>query len=101
MIVCDDGLLRDSEGYIAVALSDRYGQIGSKFKVTLSTGIEIKLVKVDVKQTKHLTNACYDSAGAVIEFVVCTELLPSEVTTTGSVGAMFGGTIERIQIKND
>ena len=54
-----DGLLRDKEGYIAVALGSKYGDIGDKFIVKLSTGKEVKVIKADEKSDKDTINGCF------------------------------------------
>ena len=74
MVVNEKGLLETTDGYIGVALGSYFGEIGNKYIITLSTGIELKVVKVDEKSDRHTNNGCeqkYDKS--VIEFVIDTE----------------------------
>lgn len=76
LIVGDDGIIRDSEGYIAAALGSYFGPIGScwEFKLIDDDGIEkiLYIIKADQKQDRH-TNE-YNINGIantdIIEFVV-------------------------------
>ena len=69
------GYLQTEDGYIGVALGSYFGDIGSKFIVELSTGKELKLIKVERKDDKHtdrnnfIGSANYD----IVEFVVDTK----------------------------
>lgn len=97
MTVCDDGLLRDEDGFIGVALSNRHGTVGDRFILYLSSGIELKVVMCDIKSSKHLANNCTDSSGAMVEFVVDTNLIANDVRMAGSFDIIFEGKIERIE----
>ena len=69
--ICNDGLLRDKEGYIAVALGSRYGEVGDKFIIKLSTGKDIKVIKADEKSDKDTVNGCFHKTdGSMIEVIV-------------------------------
>lgn len=73
MSVNDKGLLVDDEGYIGVALGSYFGEIGSKYIFTLSTGKIIKVVKIEAKADEHTNNGCEQKWDrSVIEFVVDT-----------------------------
>lgn len=92
-----NGLLKTKDGeFVGVAMSSRYGTIGDKFKIELSSGQTFKCVLVDIKSNRHLKNACSDSSGAMIEFVVDTDLIDEKAWQSGSFDFMFNGTIERI-----
>lgn len=95
----EHGLLYTSDGYIAIALSGQYGGIGTKYQVTLSSGMVINVIIADIKSQSHLTNNCTDSNGAMIEFVTDSSQLPSEVWQTGSLDCMFKGTITKLERK--
>ncbi len=72
------GLLKDSEGYIGVALGSYFGAIGSKFIVTLDTGTVLKLVKVEAKADSHCVDGFYQKwDGSIIEFVIDTAIAGS------------------------
>jgi hypothetical protein len=65
------GLLYDKDGFIGVALGSYFGTIGDRFIFTLSTGIELKLIKVEEKSDHHTINGCEHKLDhSVIEFVV-------------------------------
>jgi hypothetical protein len=51
--VSDDGLLRDADGFIAVALGSYFGDIGSRYIFILDSGIELPVIKIDRKADKH------------------------------------------------
>lgn len=69
--VSKDGLLRNNNGSIAVALSSRYGKIGDELIITLSTGKKLQVVKVDEKAEKDLINNCYHACdNSMIEVLV-------------------------------
>ena len=71
MEVNEQGLLVDEDGYIGVALGSYFGDIGTKYQITLSTGIVLDVVKVEAKSDRHTNNGCeqmYDKS--VIEFVI-------------------------------
>lgn len=71
MTVNDEGFLVDKDGRIGVALGSYFGKIGSKFDFTLSTGIVLKVVKVEAKSDSHTVNGCYQKYDkSVIEFVI-------------------------------
>ena len=66
-----DGLLRDKDGYIAVALGNYYGKVGDRFIIKLSTNKEVKVIKSDTKANKDTTNKCYhNSDGSMVELIV-------------------------------
>ena len=67
----DSGMLLDEHGFTGVALGSYFGDIGSRFVFTLSTGIELKLVKVEAKADVHVNNGCeHKKDKSVIEFVI-------------------------------
>lgn len=66
-----DGLLYDKDDYIGVALGSYFGPLGSRYIFILSTGIELKVVKVEAKSDRHTNNGCEQSDDhSVIELVV-------------------------------
>lgn len=71
LMTINDGLLYSDDGYIGVALGSYFGDIGSKFIFKLSSGVELKLIKVEEKSDKHTNNGCdHQEDKSVIEFVV-------------------------------
>lgn len=91
MQVHKDGFLRDSEGYIGVALGSALGTVGDKFEFVLDTGIVLKVVIIDRKADKDTHKGFYHkSDGSVIEFVVNTKS-PSMVKNKWGNGLIWSG----------
>lgn len=87
MTVGEDGLLRDEDGNIGVALGSHFGDIGSKYEVVLDTGITFNVVKIDEKADVHVNNGCqHKQDGSVIEFVI-----DSSKFTKSSNGYVWSG----------
>lgn len=62
LTVCDDGYLRDKDGFIAAALGSYFGgyhadSIGTRWVFVCKDGTEIPIVKVDIKQNNHTLDA--------------------------------------------
>lgn len=84
-----EGLLFDSDGYIGVALGSYFGKIGDRFIITLSSGRELKVIKVEEKSDRHTINGCQQyQDNSVIEFVVDIE---SNTYYIGSNGLIANG----------
>ena len=65
------GFLYDKDGFLAVALGYRFGDIGTRYYITLDTGIILPVINTDEKAPKDASNGCeVDINGTVIEFVV-------------------------------
>lgn len=119
LTVCDDGYLRDKDGFIAAALGSYFGgyhadSIGTRWVFVCKDGTEIPIVKVDVKQNEHTMDAehkigiisgRYDKygnpvrTGEYIEFYIdvnkingleYTNLNPCINTTPGMDGVIVG-----------
>ena len=52
------GLLYDKDGFLAVALGYAFGEIGSRYYMTLDTGIVLPLIKADEKDPKDASDGC-------------------------------------------
>lgn len=81
LTVCDDGMLRDSDGRVAVALGSYFGEIGSTWRFYLDDNGIIKtvdVIKADAKADidTEADNIIGIPAGDVIEFVVNSEAFP-------------------------
>lgn len=71
IIVGNDGLLYDEDGFIGVALGTAFGQVGDKFIVELDNGHIIKVIKVETKSDAHTIDGMYHKTdGSVVEFVI-------------------------------
>lgn len=72
--ICEDGFLRDSDGFIGVAMGSKFGPIGSRYVCHLDNGKEIKVIKVEAKADQHTVNGfCGYVAYDIIEFVIDTK----------------------------
>ena len=100
-----EGLLFDDDGYIGVALGSYFGEIGDRFIFTLSTGIVLKLIKIEEKSDRHTNNGCEQKFDhSVIEFVVDLESNSFYIGSNGLIAngnfnhlKYFKGSIVRIQ----
>lgn len=84
----DYGHYRYSEkgiDYYVVALGSYYGDIGDKFRFTLSNGTILYVIKGDEKSDTQTVNGCYHPDGSVIEFIIDT------YTVTNSYNNFNGG----------
>ena len=76
IMICEDGFLRDNEGFIGVAMGSYFGPIGSRYICHLDTGKDIKVVKVEAKDTEHTFDGfCGNTSYDIIEFVIDTKAL--------------------------
>lgn len=69
------GFLQTNDGFIGVAMGSYFGDIGSKFIIELSTGKQIKVIKVERKADIHtdFRNFAGSDNLDIIEFVVDTK----------------------------
>lgn len=56
--------------YYAVAMGTYFSDVGSKYLITLDTGKSFKVIKVDTKDDKDVTNYMIDQNGGIIEFII-------------------------------
>lgn len=98
----DENGLRKVDEYYCAALGTYYnGNIGDKFLVTLSTGVQFKMILCDVKSDAHTdsTHRYTRSNGCVIEFYVDRNKLNPKVKTSGNISSIpgFEGDITNIE----
>lgn len=88
LTVCDDGMLRDNDGYIAAALGSAFGPIGSRYVFVLEGGKELLIIKADQKQDQcTCENNIFGLANwDIIEFIVDTSKMP-----VWNNGYVYGG----------
>lgn len=96
----DEFGLRRVNGAYCVALGTYYGDVGDTFRLTLSTGVQVLVIKCDTKSDSHtdsshrytLKNNC------MAEFLVDTSKLSRVISTTGNVstGTELEGSIVSI-----
>ena len=95
-----DGFRRIGDDY-CVALGTYYGQVGDRFRITTDRGNVYTVQMADAKG--YDSNGWYHVAGNgkinLVEFIVATECLPSEVTVMGDCGILenIGGNIIKIE----
>ncbi|MBQ9328242.1 MAG: hypothetical protein IJ225_06870 [Solobacterium sp.] len=69
------GFLYDRDGFLACALGYQFGEVGTRYYVTLESGIVLPLIKTDEKDPKDASDGCkVDINGSVIEFVIDSEI---------------------------
>ena len=89
--VDDKGFLVTEDGFIGVALGTYFGPVGTKYIFTLDTGIELKVVKVEIKSDKHTCEHHYKAgSNDVIEFVIDTKAAYMQENIWGN-GLIFQG----------
>lgn len=89
--VDDKGFLVTEDGFIGVALGTYFGPVGTKYIFTLDSGIELKVVKVEVKSDKHTCENNYKAgSNDVIEFVIDTQAQYMQDNIWGN-GLIFQG----------
>lgn len=103
-----DGLRRQTDDFV-VAMGTYYGEVGDRYKVTLTSGNEFTVIIGDIKADQHtdannMYTAIYNEHGKfisanVLEFIVDTSLLPDKVKLLGTVSAIdfFKGNIEKLE----
>lgn len=96
----NQGFRRIGDDY-CVALGTFYGQVGDRFRVTTDRGNVYSVIQADAKGWD--SNGWYHVAGNgkinLVEFIIATEYLPSEVTITGDCGVLdnIGGNVIKIE----
>lgn len=94
------GLRRIGDDY-CVALGTFYGQVGDRFRITTDKGNVYSVMMADAKG--YDSNGWYHVAGNgrinLVEFIVATECLSSEVTVMGDCGVLenIGGNVIKIE----
>lgn len=70
------GFLLDEDGFIGVALGTYFGPVGSRYYITLESGVVIPVIKIDQKDDRHTdSNGCAQRwDGSVFEFVIDSDI---------------------------
>ena len=94
------GFLVDSEGFIGVALGSFYGAIGTRYYITLDSGVVIPVVKVEAKSDSDTVGGCYNSSdGSVIEFVIEKDhAITSELFGISGNGLINSGNYNNVEL---
>lgn len=90
----ENGLMKIGE-YYCVALGTYYGSLGDKFVATLDTGVQIKLIKCDIKADIHTdpTNRYSSKTNCMSEFIVNSDKLRRDAKTSGNISDIIYGSI--------
>ena len=90
------GFAYDEDGFIGVALGSVFGPIGTRYYITLDTGIVLPVVKIDAKSDSHTIDGCYHANDkSVIEFVI------DRKTAESFFGVGGNGLIKNGNLNND
>lgn len=66
----DQGIYKNKDGYVAIAISNYYGEVGDKFKITLENNKVFYAIKVDTKKQEELNEKQEHHDGSLIEFII-------------------------------
>lgn len=83
--------------YVGIAISKYYGNIGDKFRITLSSGQVFYAIMCETKKSHELDNNYAHPDGSIIEFVVDAHTLPQQVKTKGSLNCIYQGSITKLE----
>ncbi len=95
----ENGIYTDGE-YIAVAMSNYYGQVGDRFKITLESGRVMKVIMADTKAPQHVENMCTSLDGSMLELIVdvsSVEQLYPDVALYGDFDLLFTGSVTKVE----
>lgn len=90
-----NGLLVYNGKYV-VALGSVYGTIGTEYRIELSGGQEIEVVKGDEKADEDTIDGCANPNGSMLEYIVDVNTLNESVKLTGDVNQIHAGFIKNI-----
>lgn len=96
----DKNGLRKIDNYYMVAMGQKYGKVGDKFRITLVNGEQFDVILGDVKKYKDTHNKegyIGKDNKDLFEFIVDESTLNSKIAIDGSVNCIFNGRVERIQ----
>lgn len=108
IFVNQKGYLQTSDGYIGVAMGSYFEDIGNRYIIKLSTGEEIKVIKVERKDDRHTDKSNFIGSDNydIIEFVIDTKtahmrsnIYPNGYIYSGNFNncSEFSGIIESIE----
>jgi hypothetical protein len=95
--VDEDGLVT-IDGYIAVALGQKYGRVGDKFIITIG-GKRVKCIMADAKANCDTNGGWTGKDGHVIEMIVDSGSIPTQCQVSGDMNdcSSVQGRIEKIE----
>lgn len=91
----DDGTI-SVDGFVCAAMGSRYGKVGDRFMVRLSSGRWLKVIKADAKQDRHTVDGYTGRNGHILEMIVWN--VPAAVEQSGSYDTLkaYQGTVTKI-----
>lgn len=89
----DEYGFRTVDGYYMVAMAKQYGPVGTKYIITFSGGQTMPVIIGDLKAN----TTCQHPDGSMIEMIVDSETMPSNVKRSGNYNSMISGTITEIR----
>lgn len=92
----DKGIYKEGK-YVGIAISNNYGKIGDKFRITLSSGQVFYAVMCETKKSHELDENYAHPDGSIIEFVVDTKALSHQVKEDGSLNCIYQGSITKLE----
>lgn len=93
----EKGFLRDEFLAYGVAMGSAWGDVGSKYTITLDNGISFDVIKVEEKSDLHTDSTnTYDPFGGIIEFVIDTKS-DWMISNTWSNGLIFQGSFNNCE----
>lgn len=97
--VDDDGLMYVDQ-YLLVALGTKFGGVGDRLQLKMDTGEIIDVMIADQKQDTHTKNGngWNGNNGHIIELVVDSTRLPSDVKRSGSCDAILEGKVTGFRV---
>lgn len=86
--------LREYKGFILVAVSSRYGNVGDILAIDLEAD-SIYAIIGDIKDKGH-DGCSSDRDGSMVEFIVDTQVIDPKIKSSGNFNDVYQGKIERI-----
>lgn len=93
----DESGFRKIDEYFMVAMAKQYGPVGTKYIITLSSGVSIPVIIGDVKSG----TTCVHPDTSMLEFIIDVESILPVVKRSGNVNKVFEGTIVEIRVVED
>lgn len=93
----DESGFRKVGEYFMVAMAKQYGPVGTKYIITLSSGVSIPVIIGDVKSG----TTCVHPDTSMLEFIIDVESILPIVMRSGNVNKVFEGTIVEIRVVED
>ena len=103
-IIGNYGIYNLNNQYL-VALSPRYGKIGDTVKITLDTGVQLKVIIGDFKKQNETKlgwgmHKISNKRNCLLEFIVDSNKISKSILKTGDLSRIYPGQIIRIENSN-